>query len=628
MKRARAAIAMAVAFLVVTSSAALAAPGGQGGGGAGNNQVSFVVSPQNLSFSTQAGTPQTQTLTVTTKKASTVVNPTTSSDSHFVDTQTGTCWTQYAAIGQKIPQKTSCTIVIQFSSASAGSFSGTLTVTECRAFRLVSGVFVCDQAAGSLTVGMAGTATPSEPDLLIADIEFTTPSHYFVTVANEGTGPASQSVVQGYYSIDDQLDGADTAACGQSTPGGIAAGASAEVEIDCGFVPGPNQLYLIVEVDSGNLVQESDELNNRVAVLLPTSGEPDLIVAAVTVLGADASNPWNFVATIENIGTGNLDVETTIRVQAYYSVDPALDASDRAACGSSFGAAPDFVLAPGETVDVALGCVLRPVAGENYVLAEVDSLSQVTESNETNNVGRRVLPEIDLTITDLTIDSLDTSGITFTATIHLNELAPSPQVPIEMQGVSLVGVYSDDGQTLGNPGCQTFQTTSLIVPNGGTFQLTASCSNVPGPSETFLIGIADYTNLIAEFDELNNRRAVSLTAAPDLVVDSIVLTDTTNMDGWAYEVTIRNAGDATAGADALVEGWYSRDNILDAGDDPACGNQNAGSLAAGATQTFTFACAVTPASAQEHLIVELDRNAVVAESNEGNNTSFITLPQH
>jgi hypothetical protein len=121
----------------------------------------FTVSPSNLSYSTATNTSQFQLLTVTTSRPVVIQNPTIATDPVFQDTQAGSCWQGYEALGNKIPNHTSCTIQIGFHPTAPGNYSATLTIKRCTQWHIdpTFGFILCDATDGSQTVTLNGTGT-------------------------------------------------------------------------------------------------------------------------------------------------------------------------------------------------------------------------------------------------------------------------------------------------------------------------------------------------------------------------------------------------------------------------------------------------------------------------------------
>jgi hypothetical protein len=129
--------------------------------GAAAPPVGFMLSPSSLSYSTAAGSFEFQLVTVTTKGAVVIQNPATvTGDNAFFDTQAGSCWQNYGALGKKIPPHTSCTIQVGFHPTAPGSYSAVLTVYRCTSWHLdPNGLIFCDTLDGSQSVNLTGTGT-------------------------------------------------------------------------------------------------------------------------------------------------------------------------------------------------------------------------------------------------------------------------------------------------------------------------------------------------------------------------------------------------------------------------------------------------------------------------------------
>jgi hypothetical protein len=85
---------------------------------------------------------------------------TTTGDPVFFDTQAGSCWQSYEALGNRIPGKTTCTIQVGFDAAIAGTYTGKLVVYRCLQWHVdpTFGIILCDVRAGSQSVDLVGRA--------------------------------------------------------------------------------------------------------------------------------------------------------------------------------------------------------------------------------------------------------------------------------------------------------------------------------------------------------------------------------------------------------------------------------------------------------------------------------------
>ena len=205
-------------------------------------------------------------------------------DRPFFDTQAGSCWQTYGALGQSLPGLASCTIQVGFNPPLLSPFNAyydaNMTVSMCVKSRIGAGAIACDIPGGSQTITVHGYATA--PDLIVQNIALgdggATSNGYTVTVKNDGTGPADlagsspplTSVgVQGWYSVDTTIDGTDSPACGKAMTGTLAAGATTNVVVGCTLGPTAAGMYLLIHVDATNALTESDETNNVGILSLP-----------------------------------------------------------------------------------------------------------------------------------------------------------------------------------------------------------------------------------------------------------------------------------------------------------------------------------------------------------------------
>jgi hypothetical protein len=250
---------------VVAAQTVVAAPGG------GGTTTTFTLSPSQLSFTTPIGAAGLNYVTVTTKtKAIAIANPANSSNPRFIDTTNGTCWTSYGALGQKVPPNTSCTIAVSFYANVLGTFTGTLSVSECLRWHLsASGGIACDKAGTPQTVALTGTSIVGIPDLAVLGIVFDTvgpngPADFRVDVGNLGLAVVQPGVYfEAWYSDDPVIDFDDTPAATGITTGPIGPTTGVTpVWVNAWVQPSATDQYLIIDLDHGNVIEETDETNN------------------------------------------------------------------------------------------------------------------------------------------------------------------------------------------------------------------------------------------------------------------------------------------------------------------------------------------------------------------------------
>jgi len=261
-----------VALLIALGSAQSVAAAPPAGGGS-----SFTLSPNPFSITAAVGWYASGLVTVSTTKSVALAGPATSSDPHFDDINGGTCWSQYLAHGQKIPANVVCSISIRFFSATAGTFTGTLSVSECTKWHLgPTGAIVCDKAAAPQRIGLTATAMTGLPDMTVLGVNFDVvgpngPADYLVALINQGWHQTEGPLwVDLYLSADNVLDDGDVAVASTVVNPGIPpAGAGWTVLLNGSTDPTPTDLYLIVELDHGRMVEDSNRDNNIFVTPLP-----------------------------------------------------------------------------------------------------------------------------------------------------------------------------------------------------------------------------------------------------------------------------------------------------------------------------------------------------------------------
>jgi hypothetical protein len=360
----------------------------------------FTLTPSSISFSTTLNGFDYEFVTLTTGNKKIPMSSPQSTTLPFFDTQGGTCWQSYGALGQLIPARTSCTIQVGFHPTGAGPFSDSLTATACKKWHLdpTYGFILCDTLDGSQSISLTGTV--QVPDLIVTGIILgdggASPYGWILTVKNQGTVAVNVSgvSVQGYWSPDGSTYDPDTQnpACGTAFGSGtiIGVGGSIPLTVACSLGNVSGESYVGAEVDSADTIVESDETNN-----VGFGGMPDLIVDDITIDGPSDDQPFNSTVTVKNVGVGPAVLHNSVlTVQAWYSADATLDAGDTPACGDLLFTSPGSIPVNG-TVDAHIGCPATPGAGDAYLIVQADAPNPTTvipEIDETNNFGNVALP--------------------------------------------------------------------------------------------------------------------------------------------------------------------------------------------------------------------------------------------
>jgi hypothetical protein len=216
-----------------------------------------------------------------------------------------------------------------------------------------------------------GTAAPN-PDLVVTSVDWSpaqptasTPITLSATVKNNGSAAAPAG------SLNFLLDGS---VVGTANVQALAAGASAPVTADIGTHAEGNYTAAAV-ADPADAIAEQNEDNNTLQapsrLTIAQAPGPDLQVTGITT---NPANPApgaqvSFTVAVTNRGTTTASASTT-----------------RVSVGSATLTGGTSSIAPGATVDVAIGGTWTATNGGATVTATADAGNSVDETNESNNV--------------------------------------------------------------------------------------------------------------------------------------------------------------------------------------------------------------------------------------------------
>jgi len=359
----------------------------------------------------------------------------------------------------------------------------------------------------------------------------------------------------------------------------------------------PGMHTLLVAVDWGNLIYESDDENNNITANFAVTGMPDLIV-------------------LGNITTNSTG---TIYTNITYTVSATVKNDRDAATGSSFKVKlfDNGTLVGEQTVNGLNAGESRTLAwswkpltvGSHTLLVVADSLGEIDESNENNNNNSAAL-----TVTgrpDLVVpSSLTISGPVYTnsthsvsATITNNGDANAGSFKVELKdGSASIGIITvEEGLAIGH---STTLTWDWPIAFGAT-------------GEHYLHLIVDTLDQQYESNETNNMldQTISVLGRPDLVPSNLT-TNGTIYTGITYPVSVKitNNGDANAVNSFKVK-LYDNETLV--GEQSVEGGLNIGSYT---TLTWNW----TPNTNGTHILkIVTDTLDTIFEINETNNN--ITL---
>lgn len=403
-----------------------------------------------------------------------------------------------------------------------------------------------NQYSETLTTGGA----PTQPDLIVTDITYTPASPaagnavtFSAVVRNQGTAAGTAGILAF------KVDGTQVATSANSTTS-IATGATLTITATGTWTATSGTHTLDALVDNSNTTVESNESNNSYSEGLTIGGgggTPDLIVTDITSTPASplTGNAVTFSAVVKNQGTGATPAGTIIGVS--FSLDGTqISWSDNTTSSLAAGASVTVTATGGPSGSATWAAT----TGNHTVLAWVDDVNRMSESNESNNqysesMAVTTAPMPDLVVTNLTYTpaSPETGNtVNFTATVKNQGTAV---------GAPGVVVFNVDGTQVS---ASSNNTTPLAV--GATTTVSGSWTAAGVGSHTATATV-DNANTTIEGNETNNSYSISLTVTPkpgiDLVVTDITWSPSYITAGNAvtFSAVVKNQG-TTAGTAGTV----------------------------------------------------------------------------
>ncbi len=432
------------------------------------------------------------------------------------------------------------------------------------------------------------------------------------TTKNVGPGNAPTTTTRFYYSTDNVLDDADVEIGHRDVPAlavGVEDTGATVVTLPPSATQGTG--FVLAQADATSDVVEASETDNTRSASLKLGA--DLHVAAVTA--PSVAGPGDTVAvgdTTENQGGAPTPATVT---RFYLSLDNLLDPSDVLLGERAVGPLAALASDTG-TVNVMLPTTLTQ--GAYFVIARADAADQVTETSETNNTKvKSFTVGVDLVITGLSAPDGGAAGQSVTVAFTTKN-----------QGGAGAGASSS----------KVFFSTDNVVDAGDTLLATRPVGSLAGgatdvatvsvtiPSGAaaggyFLLVKADADNAVAESNESNNVQSKAFGVGADLTVTNFSA-PATAATGAVIQVTDGTRNSGSGPAPATTTAFYlSADAVLDAGD-TLLGTREVPALPGGTTNTLSTTLTLPAGVAGNvFLIARADAGNLVAEKNEGNNTS-------
>ena len=394
------------------------------------------------------------------------------------------------------------------------------------------------------------------------------------TVGNQGNGSSGSTTLRYYRSTDSTIT-TDDFEVGTDTVGALDASASSDQSVDLTAPSDPGTYYFGACVET--VSDESDTSNNCSAAVKVEVGAPpipDLVVDTPTVNDSnpEAGGSFTLSATVSNEGNGP-SVSTTLRY--YRSSDTTITTGDTEEGTDTVGA-----LDASESSNQSVDLTAPDSPGTYYYGACVDTVTE--ESDMSNNCSGAVTvtvgapPTPDLVVDPPTVsDSSPTAGESFTLSVTVSNEGNGSS------GSSTLRYYrsTDSTITTGDTEEGTDEVGSLNPSGSSDESISLTAPDSPG---TYYYG-ACVDTVSDESDTSNNCSAAvtvmaSAPAAPDLVVDTPTVSDSSPTAGESFTLSVKVSNEGNGPSVSTTLRYYrSSDSTITTGDTEV-GTDDVGSL--------------------------------------------------
>jgi len=367
-----------------------------------------------------------------------------------------------------------------------------------------------------------------------------------------------------------------------------------------------------VQVDSANLISETNKANNTATASVTTSPNVDLAVSNVDIsvdknpvlVGDDV----NFKVALHNSGT----VDSPATEVRYTITDGNTTKTIRT---------NTVQIAAGQTIEQQV--VWRAdMTGALRFSAQLDPSALVPEVDKTNNTASLTLssgtvsgPNLVIAYQDFTFSpapALEGGNVVLSAVVRNTGTVVANNIPV----VFYAGDPGNGGTVLGTA------TIADLAPNTAA-TVTATWTGVPAPGDKLLYAVIDPDNTIAEFSKTDNStfNVLTVLSLPDLAITSGDVRFNPAFPRAGETLTIQaqvaNLGDQSA-VNVVVRAFDG---------DPASGGTQIGTdqtipvIAGHGTGVVNFGLDIASVSATRPIVVQVDPTNQILERNKANNTA-------
>ncbi|MCF4969077.1 CARDB domain-containing protein [Nostoc sp. CMAA1605] len=449
-------------------------------------------------------------------------------------------------------------------------------------------------------------------------------------VRNQGAGNAVASTTRFYLSRDTTFS-TDDVLLGSDAVNSIAAGAvSSETAsiLIANSIAGGNY-HLLFRTDADGTVAEGNETNNVVSKAITIDGpRPDLIIQNISAPSiVDPGNLFTLNYQIANQGTASAGNHTT---KIYLSRDTTLSSDDILLASDPNYFYPVLNAGTYSSESYYLSISRDINFGNYYLLLQADGNGEISESNEANNITTKAitLAAPDLIVQNPSNPASANIGTTISLSYQLrNQGNGNAGINSTYFYLSKDTSLSSDDRFLAGDTVGIF---GNIAPSGVVSEsASVYLSSTITPGSYYLLYQADGSGSLRESNENNNIIAQAITiTAPDLVIENATSASSVAI-GATLQVNyqLKNQGNGSAGG-SKTSFYLSRDTTLGNDDDISLGIETEAnaSLAPAAiisrSISITFDPTLNPG--KYYLMLKADGAGSVTESNEGNNSIYIT----
>ena len=382
-------------------------------------------------------------------------------------------------------------------------------------------------------------------------------------------------------------------------------------------VPSGTNAHILAVADGDFVIAEINSSNTACSSDILISSNPDLLVTDLNVpKNAESGGTISITDTTKNNRFYDAAPSTT---SFYISTDATLSANDVQLGSRSVGTLAGGSSSNGTTL---VTIPSNTPTGAYYIIAQADSGSAITETDETNNtLTKAIAIGTDLVISALTVPAGANSGSTITVTETTTNSGGA------QAGSSTTGFYLSSNSTL--DGNDTFLgSRSVPALNGGAGSTADTSVTIPAGTTAgayYLIAKADANNVLAEAQETNNTSYKTIQIGSDLTVSALTAPSSSGA-GKSISVTDTTKNSGGGNIQVSTTNFYlSMDTSLDS-NDVFLGSRSVPELASGASSSGTTSVTVptSTTAGYYYIIAKADGNDLIAETSEANNTKYST----